>query len=170
MGLELLQEEVRSLLGNRARRECEEEAGNVTNLADVHKASEILLLSEQLHSSADSAVDILNDLLNYDKIERGNLTLERTIIPIWALVERTVREFGLAASSKNIKLIVGFQFDESTVIESTSDLTKEQKELRVIGDTVRITQVVRNFVSNALKFTKEGGKWTTAHNKSLTAA
>ena len=54
-------------------------------------------LSGQIYQNADTAVSVLSDLLNYDKIEHGELSLETTIVPIWDLLERTWNEFELPA-------------------------------------------------------------------------
>jgi len=89
-------------------------------------------------------------LLNYDKVESGTLSLELTVVSIWSLIERTVTEFKLPMASKNIKLRIDIP-SESPFEEL---LLEDQK---MIGDNVRITQVLRNLVSNAIKFTPEGG-------------
>ena len=52
---------------------------------------------------------MLNDLLNYDKIEMGNLTLELTVIKFQELVESTATEFAVAASHKKLALTVDFE-------------------------------------------------------------
>ena len=141
------------------------------------KANDIFHLSQQVLSSASNAVDVLNDLLNYDKIETGQLQLEKTIISIWSLIEHVVDEFELPFKAKNIN----FELDFGSIVDleqsrhsdnkqqahgtatarsssSISDmLTTELRECRVVGDSMKITQVLRNILSNALKFTPEGG-------------
>jgi signal transduction histidine kinase len=104
-------------------------------------------------------------LLNYDKIEIGKLSLELSIVPIWDLIERTANEFMVPAKAKKINFVINFSplvEDESDLEKSTSlhamQLPRNVRERRVIGDTVRITQALRNLLSNGLKFTPEGGK------------
>merc|ERR1711907_238258 len=123
------------------------------------RAKEWFDLAREVHTSAQSSVDVLNDLLNYDKIESGTLALEMTVIPIWNLIDRTVGEFKLPMSSKDIKLHFSLPaLEEARDEESLAIVSQGKgKDQKVIGDSVRITQVLRNLVSNAIKFTPEGG-------------
>jgi len=135
-----------------------------TSCAAIEEQKESILdLTHEILSNAESAVDVLNDLLNYDKIEMGTLSLELSIIPIWRAIEQMMSEFKLPAEAKK----VNFKMDYSALIDpNTTDLEApsagtlplEVQERRVVGDVVRVTQVLRNLVSNALKFTPEGGE------------
>jgi signal transduction histidine kinase len=73
------------------------------------KVTEWLSLTQDVLHNTNSAVDVLNDLLNYDKIERGYLSLELTIIPIWSVIERAVTEFILPSKKKKINFVLEFQ-------------------------------------------------------------
>ncbi|KAJ1442704.1 histidine kinase-like ATPase [Ochromonadaceae sp. CCMP2298] len=104
-------------------------------------------------SSTEAAVDVLNDLLNYDKIESGTLRLEFSSVPIWQVVKKTTACFAMQAREKNVSLsLTGALWDEL----SPRDLTQYQA-LQVVGDSMRISQVLRNLMSNALKFTPTSG-------------
>ena len=122
-------------------------------------------LAKEIHENALRSVDVLNDLLNYDKIEVGNLKLELVIIPIQHLVEATANEFKQPTAQKKIIFNVDFtsineqlqkQFQKT---EGCSGPTKSI-DLRTVGDDIRIAQVVRNLISNAIKFTPAGGSIT----------
>lgn len=125
-----------------------------TNKNDSAADKEWFNLANEILTNTQCAVNVLNDLLNYDKIENGQLSLEMTVIPIWKLLERTVMEFKLPMASKNITM--HFQLPELSDT-STRTPTKKLQDQKVIGDTVRITQVLRNLISNAIKFTPEKG-------------
>jgi signal transduction histidine kinase len=152
MGLQLMQEEIRESQSNlTARKSFSTESDN---------KAEMFELTEDILCSANSAVGILNDLLNYDKVEMGTLSLERSIVPIWDLIERTLSEFKLPAKAKKIDFKLDFSALADTDEESldTINLPQDISERRVLGDAIRIAQVLRNVVSNGLKFTPDGGK------------
>jgi len=164
MALTLLQEEIAQSLGYDTTEEMEKlhlnaEGSGATTTSDTaddtnNKVSNTkpeigwYKLAKEVQINAESSVEVLNDLLNYDKVESGSLSLELTAIPIWGLIEQTISEFRLSASSKNIKM--------SLELPKSSPTMPTLKDTKVVGDAVRIVQVVRNLVSNALKFTPEG--------------
>jgi signal transduction histidine kinase len=146
--------------------ESDVESAHVTKERNMIEASlnEWLKLSEEISSSANRSVDVLNDLLNYDKIETGSLSLELTVFSIWSLIIETSREFRLSAKKKmiNFELDFGPLVGEKSVenLESLDGtiISRQLRERSVVGDLLRITQVLRNLVSNALKFTPDEGK------------
>lgn len=176
MGLKFMQEEVEGrLTAANPSKQAAVAANSTDDLQNDNESSsddpgmtgsevrEMMKLNEEILSNAESAVDVLNDFLNYDKIEMGKLNLELTILPIWSLIEKTMVEFHIAAEAKGIK----FKLDFGPLVDMSSDtadieaasLPRDVQELRVVGDAIRITQVLRNLVSNGLKFTPEGGKF-----------
>jgi CheY-like chemotaxis protein len=128
-------------------------------------ATEWFNLAEDVLTNAQSSVNVLNDLLNYDKIESGTLTLELTIIPIWEVIEGTVNEFKSPAAKKRIHVELELDGIKSPVMEQAQGPTSSAKALsadicdrKVIGDEVRLRQVIRNLISNAVKFVPEEGR------------
>lgn len=167
MALTLLQEEIAESLGYDTTEidkaiEIEDEKKKEQNKDTdkvIDEKPEIgwLKLAKEVQVNAESSVEVLNDLLNYDKVESGSLTLELTVIPIWEIIEKTISEFRLPATSKNIKLSLDLPpmtMDTTNPDEKSSTAIANTK---VIGDSMRLVQVIRNLVSNALKFTP-GGK------------
>ena len=67
-----------------------------------------LSLSTQVFQNADAAVGVLSDLLNYDKIQMGTLSLELSLINLWSTLEKTVQEFQMAATEKSVNLTIDF--------------------------------------------------------------
>ena len=143
-------------------------AGTEKNPVLSDKLSDWSGLAGGILTNAQSAVDVLNDLLNYDKVESRTLKLELTYVPIWALIKRTASEFQIAARAKSIDIKVDFsKLSEVPKLESApksdTELGKDEcplavNDLWVVGDTARLSEFFRNILSNAVKFTPEGGK------------
>ena len=91
--------------------------------------------------SADSLLNILNDILDFSKIEAGRLELHPTEFDLRATVEDAARLLALRAHQKDLELACHLP-------AGVPD--------RVIGDPVRLRQVLVNLVGNAIKFTDEG--------------
>jgi signal transduction histidine kinase/CheY-like chemotaxis protein len=171
MGLTLIMEELEASIGYDASSAAainnnqDETVPLTTNTNSTQQGnafhgnkSQWFLLAKEIQTNAQGAVDVLNDLLNYDKIEQGTLLLELTILPIWQLIAQAADEFKLPAAMKKLNFEMCFNVpEEHAPISSVEGLPEEVRNLKVIGDAVRLTQVLRNLISNALKFTPEGG-------------
>ena len=106
-------------------------------------------------------MSILNDLLNFDKIETGTLKIETEEVNVWDLVENTVNQFRIQAINRKVDLQLEVQSppgseNDPECGKSTIGYSSSEK-FHVCGDDVRISQVLRNVISNALKFTPEQG-------------
>ncbi len=110
-------------------------------LMDEDPKPEQLEYLKSLQFSANNLLVIINDILDFSKIEAGKVKLEKINFSIQEVVQGVVQAFLFHAEEKGIGL--KFEIDE-TVPE------------RVVGDQVRLTQVLNNLVSNALKFTENG--------------
>jgi len=91
--------------------------------------------------SGDSLLCIINDILDFSKIESGNLDLEKIPIQIMGTIETTLDMFRSKAANKGIELIYYIEPDVPPY---------------VMGDPVRIKQILINLVGNAIKFTDKG--------------
>ena len=92
-------------------------------------------------SSSQNLLVILNDILDSSKMEAGKLTLEQVAFRLPEAVRGLSTLFRYAADSKGLHLRV-----------EVADAVPEA----VVGDPVRLQQVLVNLVSNALKFTRQG--------------
>lgn len=95
---------------------------------------------QNVNKSAFNLMDIINDILDFSKLEAGKLSIENTPLYLNELVEETVEIMGIKASEKNLELV-----SDTT---GMSDL--------LLGDPVRIRQIVVNLLGNAIKFTEHG--------------
>jgi len=99
-------------------------------------------LTETIHRSGNALLDIINDILDYSKIEAGSMELENEPFDLRELVE----DIGeMAAPSAHSK---GLEINYLLYFETTQKL---------LGDALRIRQILTNLVSNAIKFTEDGG-------------
>ena len=129
-------------------------------------AKEWFTLAVEIRQHAQSAVSVLSDLLNYDKVEAGKLSIEREPLQIFPLIATIVDEFRLSAENKHLQygMSLGAERHDAvsgtsarTHVGSLSDLPRDVRSLYVIGDNIRLQQVLRNFLSNAIKFSMSSG-------------
>ncbi len=113
----------------------------------IDLALDTKLDAEQRHylktvkSSADSLLAIVNDILDFSKIEAGRLEFEKLPFSLHDLVLESVRVLAVIAHQKGVELVVDLQ---------------SEVPVRVVGDPVRLRQVITNLVGNAIKFTERG--------------
>jgi signal transduction histidine kinase len=105
-----------------------------------------------VHSSALGLLTIINDILDFSKIEAGKLELEAIEMSLHETLRDTLKALTLKAHEKGIELICDID-------PSLPD--------RLVGDPVRLRQVVTNLVGNAIKFTDRGEITLTADLKSV---
>lgn len=94
-----------------------------------------------IEKSADSLLGIINEILDFSKIEAGKLVLDSIPFNLRDLIEDTLTILGPAAHSKDLELV---------------SLVYRDTPLSLVGDPLRLKQVLTNLVSNAIKFTNEG--------------
>ncbi len=102
---------------------------------------------EVIQSSGDNLLSIVNDILDLSKIEAGMLRIDETpfkVADIMSVVEAMLKP---RAEEKGLQLIVNI---DSDIPEFVS------------GDAVRLTQILVNLVTNAIKFTEDGGVYLRA--------
>ena len=98
-------------------------------------------LTQTIRSSAQILLQIVNDLLDLSKIQAGKVEFESLPLDLAALLEECAALFAGAAEAKGIELIV---------------LSAARQLAALLGDPLRIRQIVLNLIGNAVKFTLQG--------------
>jgi PAS domain S-box-containing protein len=96
---------------------------------------------ETVSRSAESLLGILNSILDFSKIESRKLEMESAPFELRALANDTLKPLVLAAEAKGLELI----FDIAPDVPDA-----------IVGDPLRLRQVITNLVGNAIKFTERG--------------
>ncbi|MGV8877682.1 MAG: response regulator [Sphingobacteriaceae bacterium] len=94
-----------------------------------------------IQSSGNGLLELINEILDLSKIEAGKMTLEYEDVEIVDIVSQLRRLFAPLAKEKNLELIISVDADVSLSIET---------------DKMRLEQILKNLLSNALKFTAQG--------------
>ncbi|WP_232477735.1 PAS domain-containing hybrid sensor histidine kinase/response regulator [Caballeronia calidae] len=94
-----------------------------------------------IQDSASALLQILDDLLDYSKIEAGRLTIEKTSIDLRELVDNAVGLLAGRAHEKGLRVRVDVAPEVAAIVR---------------GDSVRLRQILFNLMSNAIKFTIKG--------------
>jgi signal transduction histidine kinase/ligand-binding sensor domain-containing protein/ActR/RegA family two-component response regulator len=114
----------------------------MTDLAlDAPVTPEVRGYLETVRSSADALLHVINDILDFSKIEAGKLDLVPAHFDLRALVDNVLGLLAPRAAEKGLRL--------------TSHVTRAVPA-SVVGDEIRLRQVLINLVGNALKFTTKG--------------
>lgn len=110
-------------------------------LLDTELTEEQRSYAQVISQSSESLMHILNEILDLSKIEAGKLVLHFEPISVRETVDEVIRMFAVQAADKKIELGHRFEGD-------VPDL--------MVGDPVRLRQVLVNLMSNAVKFTDTG--------------
>ncbi len=98
---------------------------------------------QKIWDASKSLLDIINDILDFSKIEAGKLHLEKTEFTLQEIIYKTYGFFSAIAEKKGIKFILDINPDVPL-------------NINLIGDPLRLSQVLVNLCSNAIKFTHKG--------------
>jgi signal transduction histidine kinase/DNA-binding response OmpR family regulator/HPt (histidine-containing phosphotransfer) domain-containing protein len=111
-------------------------------LQDTRLTEEQRKLVDTAQSSSRHLLRIINDILDFAKVESGKLQLEAIEIDVRDLVDSVTELMSGSARNHNLKL-------SASVAQNVPHVVR--------GDPIRLRQVLINLVSNAIKFTEEGG-------------
>ena len=93
-------------------------------------------------SSSEHLLHIVNDILDYSRIEQGDMELEERFFPSKALLGEFLQPMNLDAQSKGINF--------NTYVDP------QLQTLEILGDETRLRQIIINLAANAVKFTHQG--------------
>ncbi|MDH4370194.1 MAG: response regulator, partial [Nitrospira sp.] len=110
---------------------------------------------ETIHHSGDTLLTLINDILDFSKIEAGKLEIQSVPIDLRDIVERTVEQLAERAQRKGLHILADYDPSVPTA---------------VMGDPIRIRQIVTNLLGNAIKFTQEGDVAVTVTAESALSA
>jgi len=95
-----------------------------------------------IHESSDTLLQLVNDVLDFHKIEQQKLKLEQAPFDLEASLRTALHPYEHQAAQRGLAFRLSFD---------------DALPRRVIGDSTRVMQIALNLVSNALKFTHRGG-------------
>lgn len=118
----------------------------VIGMAELLQTTELQQQQRQyidvISNSGKALLNIINDILDYSKIEAGKLELESVDLDLDKLCLDVTSVFGLTAEKKNLELLVSI---------------KPGTPMFIKGDPTRLRQILLNLLGNAFKFTNSGG-------------
>lgn len=112
---------------------------NIMSMTSLNEEQQNYLRT--IRSSSDSLLTILNDILDYSKIEAGKIVIKEEIFELSETIHDLYNLFLVSAKHKGLDLQISMPDDFPNIL---------------IGDENRLRQVLSNLVGNALKFTTEG--------------
>lgn len=105
---------------------------------DVNQAKDF---TKKAKNSAKMLLGVINDILDFSKIEARKIEIEKRQVSIGEILSQMNDLFSYTASQKDIS----FEIEQDNIVPEY-----------IMGDKLRLTQVLTNLVSNAVKFTQEG--------------
>ncbi|MFQ1715145.1 TMAO reductase system sensor histidine kinase/response regulator TorS [Aeromonas veronii] len=115
--------------------------GGLTLLEDTHLSETQQRYLAAIEHSGESLLEILNDILDYSKIEAGHVEARREPFPLFQLVDELSALLRPKAAAKGVTLALEYAPELAPVVE---------------GDLGKLRQVLGNLLGNAVKFTARG--------------
>jgi signal transduction histidine kinase len=110
-------------------------------LAESQLSEEQREFANIIRSSSDHLLTVINDILDYSRLESGKVSIEHIPYNVAGVIEEALDIVAVKAGEKNLELA----YELSSNVPNT-----------VLGDPHRVRQVLLNFLSNAVKFTEHG--------------
>lgn len=99
------------------------------------------MYAQTITTCGEQLLNVINDILDFSKIESGNMELEQEDFELRSCIEDVLDIFGTRAAKAGLDLV--YEIDNDV-------------PLQVVGDHLRLRQIITNLVGNAVKFTKKG--------------
>jgi Signal transduction histidine kinase len=124
--------------------------GAILGFTDLLKKTEISPVQKDyidaISNAGNSLLSIINDILDLSKLDAGKFIIEQVPFSIPELIHSVQVMFSTKAKEKNLKF-------KATVDTAIS--------YQVLGDPMRLTQILINLIGNAIKFTEQGGVYVS---------
>ena len=122
--------------------------GMASLLAETNLTEQQMDYTKTITTCGESLLNVINDILDFSKIESGNLGLEKEDFNLRVCIEDVLDIFGPKAALQGLDLI--YKIDNNV-------------PLQIVGDDLRLRQVLTNLINNALKFTEKGEVFVGVH-------
>ncbi|MGF2411545.1 response regulator [Ferruginibacter sp.] len=104
--------------------------------------------AKTISTCGESLLKVINDILDFSKIESGNMELEETDFDLRTCIEEVLDVFAGKAGKLGLDLVYEIDYNVPA---------------QIIGDSLRLRQILVNLVSNAIKFTEQGEIFVGVH-------
>lgn len=115
--------------------------GMTALLSETELTPEQKEYTKTIAACGETLVNVINDILNFSKIESGKIDLEEHEFELRITIEEIIDLFALQASRKQIDLLYDIEVNLPSYL---------------VGDSLRIKQILTNLINNAIKFTAKG--------------
>ncbi|MBN7812651.1 PAS domain S-box protein [Algoriphagus sp. H41] len=130
-----------SMISHELRTPLNAISGSVYSLIHENPTESQRAALNTINFAVDNLIIMINDLLDFQKIEAGKLTIEQSTMNLSGLMEQVMQ--GLAFHAKDSRNQLRLQLSEGL-------------DIQVKADKTRLSQILNNLITNALKFTHEG--------------
>ncbi|HEX6885074.1 MAG TPA: HAMP domain-containing protein [Planctomycetota bacterium] len=115
----------------------------LANNADGNLSPKQVEFARTIHGAGSDLLTLITDILDLSKIESGTVTVEAEVVAFATLVETARRNFHHEAESRSLRF--------------EARIAPELEHAHIVTDSKRVLQILKNLLSNAFKFTEQGG-------------
>jgi signal transduction histidine kinase/CheY-like chemotaxis protein len=111
-------------------------------MSEIEQSPRLVQMGEALRRNAQSQSQLINDLLDLSRLQRGKISLNQETVSLPAIIDNAVETVRADAARKGVEI----------------RLNPSEQLLLVEGDRLRLQQIAWNILNNAVKFTPSGGR------------